>query len=254
MFDDDFSTGVNLRNIDILNSMAIIATNNLTQFYRRELLAADYCHLFTEYFENVFFDDVDSHFIPLLQKGERADISVFFIKCSFFLKESKARKPILVSDLYDDIVKRVGTFLYNENLFNVDSEILIALSDFYLDFISIVNLESYFDGLKEKYDQGFLVSVPEPIQNNKKLKTNLSVPQLVLLFRSLNEIKPSIFEVKHKKELVDFIVTNFETKGTSSLKPDSIGNKFSEFDQNARDFWLKHISTIQKFILDLKEK
>lgn len=253
MFDDDFGTGVNLRNIDILNSMAIIATNNLTQFYSRELLAADYCHLFTEYFENIFFDDVDSHFIPLLQKGERADISVFFIKCSFFLKDSKARKPILISDLYDDIVKRVGNFLYNENLYNVDSEILIALNDFYLDFISIVSLESYFDGLKDRYEQGLFISVAEPIQNSKKLKINLSVPELILLFRSLYELKPDIFAVETKEELYAFISANFITKGSPSISTGSLKNKFYKYDEKAKETWSKHFSTLRAFVSGLKE-
>jgi hypothetical protein len=234
--------------------LAQIAAENLLQFYSSDQLMADYNHLFNEYFENVYMSDIDDYFVSMIKSANPSDVDVFLIKCSIYIKGSKGHKPLLLSALYNSISSYIGNNLNENGMYFRESEFLKAISDFLFDFLDIIDLSDYFTELKNRYKQGLLSHQPDIVTTSIKLKTNLSVPQLVLLFRSLNEIKPPIFDVKYKKELVDFIVANFETKGTSSLKSDSIGNKFSEFDQNARDFWLKHISTIQKYILDLEEK
>lgn len=244
---------VTLRNIDIQETLARIATINIYQFYSRDQVSDDYTHLFVEYFENVYLQDVDSFFIPMLLNSSSSDIDVFFIKCSFYMKGSKAHKKYLLSRLFDDIVKHVGEFLYEENLYRPDSEFLKAINVILFDFLGAIDLSDYFTGLKNRHEEGLFSSQPVLQAPNKKLKVDLSVPQLVLLFRLLNELKPNIFEIKYQEDLVGFIVSNFETKGSASLKEDSVRNKFSEFNQNARDFWLKHISTLQKFLLDYKE-
>ena len=53
-----------------------------------------------------------------------------------------------------------------------------------------------------------------PTSTNPKLKTNLSVPELALLFKLLKDLKPNLFELKSEAELYRFISTNFETKRT----------------------------------------
>jgi hypothetical protein len=254
MSNNSFDSSVTLRNIDIQNTLAQIAAENLLQFYSSDQLMADYNHLFNEYFENVYMSDIDDYFVSMIKSANPSDVDVFLIKCSIYIKGSKGHKPLLLSALYNSISSYIGNNLNENGMYFRESEFLKAISDFLFDFLDIIDLSDYFTELKNRYKQGLLSHQPDIVTTSIKLKTNLSVPQLVLLFRSLNEIKPPIFDVKYKKELVDFIVANFETKGTSSLKSDSIGNKFSEFDQNARDFWLKHISTIQKYILDLEEK
>ena len=252
MSHNNFDSSVTLRNIDILNSMAYIASNNLTQFYSRDLSADDYCHLFEQYFKDIFFEDVDSLFIPLIQNGERSDINVFFIKCTFFLKDSKARKPILVSELYDSVLKGVGSFLYEENLYREDSPFLVAMSDYFFDFLSDVDLGKYFDGLKDKYDKGLLVSTPTNIVHRNKIKTNLTVSELACLFRALDELKPGIFDIESKEELFNFISDSFESKRSSDLSTKSIKNDYYNIEQKARDLWLKHFSTLVNFVSNIK--
>lgn len=246
----------NIRHLNIQSKLAEIAKNNLVNFHESERKSEEFDHLFKEYFENVFLSDVADFLVPLIKSSKSTDVDVFFIKCSFYMKNSPAYKSGVTINLYNDIIEDVKYDLYEMNVYNQSEGFISALSNLLFDFnfMNILDLSTFFEDLLDRYVNGNLDENKISSSSNFKLKTNLSVPELVLLFRSLNEIKPPIFDVKYKKELVDFIVANFETKGTSSLKSDSIGNKFSEFDQNARDFWLKHISTIQKYILDLEEK
>jgi hypothetical protein len=253
MFNNNFDSGVTLRNIDIQNTMAKIAADNLLQFYSSDQLMADYNHLFNEYFENVYMSDIDDYFVSMIQSANPSDVDVFLIKCSIYMKGSKGHKPLLLSALYDSISSYIGNYLNENGMYYRESEFLKAISDFLFDFLDVIDLSDYFIELKNRYKQGVLSHQPDIVTTNKKLKTTLTVPELVLLFKLLNELKPDIFDEKYKEDLVQFIVANFETKGTSSLKADSVRNKFSEFNKNARDFWLKHISTLQRNLLDYKE-
>lgn len=84
----------------------------------------------------------------------------------------------------------------------------------------------------------------------KKLKVNLSVPQLVWLFKLLYEHNPSFFDVKTKGELYQFISDNFITIGSSEsgISFDSIANMFPNPDKNAGKEWL---SVFRQFITDI---
>lgn len=79
-----------------------------------------------------------------------------------------------------------------------------------------------------------------------KLKTDLSVPQLALLFKMLNDLKPNIFEVKSEAELLRFISANFETKKSKEdgISTDKLRILFNQPDSKAADFWEKHFYTL----------
>ncbi|MFP5040477.1 hypothetical protein [Parasediminibacterium sp. JCM 36343] len=87
-----------------------------------------------------------------------------------------------------------------------------------------------------------------------KLKTNLSVPQLALLFKMLNELKPNIFMVKTEAELHRFISTNFETKQSKEegISTDKLRILFNQPDSKAAEFWAKHFYTLTAEIKKFK--
>ena len=74
---------------------------------------------------------------------------------------------------------------------------------------------------------------------NPKLKTNLSVPELALLFKLLKDLKPNIFEVKSEAELHRFISANFETKrtGDKDISTQKLRSQFNQPESKAAEFW-----------------
>lgn len=74
---------------------------------------------------------------------------------------------------------------------------------------------------------------------NSKLKTNLSVPELALLFKLLKDLKPNLFELKSEAELYRFISTNFETKrtGENDISKQKLRILFNKPDSKAAEFW-----------------
>ncbi len=74
---------------------------------------------------------------------------------------------------------------------------------------------------------------------NPKLKTNLSVPELALLFKLLKDLKPTIFDVKSEAELHRFISANFETKrtGDKDISTQKLRSQFNQPDCKAAEFW-----------------
>ena len=75
--------------------------------------------------------------------------------------------------------------------------------------------------------------------NNPKLKTNLSVPELALLFKLLKDLKPNIFDIKSEAELHRFISTNFETKrtGDKDISTQKLRSQFNQPESKAAEFW-----------------
>jgi len=78
----------------------------------------------------------------------------------------------------------------------------------------------------------------EPIPH-KKLKVNITVPQLTFLFKMLNDLKPDIFDITAKTELSNFIADNFITKATekAGIKSGSVYNLFTDTDKSTAIFW-----------------
>lgn len=89
---------------------------------------------------------------------------------------------------------------------------------------------------------------------NPKLKTNLSVPELALLFKLLKDLKPNIFDVKSEAELHRFISTNFETKktGDKDISTQKLRNLFNQPDAKAAEFWETNIRLLQADVKKLK--
>ncbi len=71
---------------------------------------------------------------------------------------------------------------------------------------------------------------------SQKLQVNITVPQLVYLFKMLNDIKPQIFDIDTKTELSNFISANFVTKATKKdgISPDSAYNLLTDTDKNRK--------------------
>ena len=94
-----------------------------------------------------------------------------------------------------------------------------------------------------------LQSPQPPIQNpipipHKKLKVNITVPQLTFLFKMLNDLKPDIFDIASKKELSNFIADNFITKATEKegIKEGSVYNHLTDTDKSTAIFWSEKLS------------
>ena len=89
---------------------------------------------------------------------------------------------------------------------------------------------------------------------NPKLKTNLSVPELALLFKLLKDLKPNIFDIKSEAELHRFISTNFETKrtGDKDISTQKLRNLFNQPDAKAAEFWEANIRLLQADVKKLK--
>ena len=89
---------------------------------------------------------------------------------------------------------------------------------------------------------------------NPKLKTNLSVPELALLFKLLKDLKPNIFDVKSEAELHRFISTNFETKktGDNDISTQKLRILFNQPDAKAAEFWLTNLRLLQADVKKFK--
>jgi hypothetical protein len=79
-----------------------------------------------------------------------------------------------------------------------------------------------------------------------RIKTNLSVPQVALLFKLLNDLKPEIFDIKAEAELHRFISANFITKksGDDGISIDKLRQLFNQPDSKAAEFWFEKLSTM----------
>jgi hypothetical protein len=120
----------------------------------------------------------------------------------------------------------------------------------------------YFYELFNDYKKGFIISnstskiVSETIETKtQRLKTNLSVPQLALLFKILDNLKPKIFENRTEAELHRFISANFETKksGEDGISTDKLRILFNQPEPKSIDFWEKHLHTLLDELKKIKK-
>lgn len=91
--------------------------------------------------------------------------------------------------------------------------------------------------------------------SNERLKVNMSVPQLALLFKMVNDLKPSIFNLKSEAELHRFISANFQTKNSSvenGISENKLRILFNQPDSKAIEFWEKHLRTMLAEIKKMK--
>ncbi len=85
------------------------------------------------------------------------------------------------------------------------------------------------------------MELPPPEKVQKKIKVNLSVPQLAYLFRLLYDGKPDIFKDLSQSDLFRFIAANFSTKSAPEISPDSVSNHFFTIDRKTAAFWTNHL-------------
>lgn len=77
------------------------------------------------------------------------------------------------------------------------------------------------------------------INKKLKLKVNMSVGELSLIFKLINDLKPNLFEVKSEAELHRFISSNFETKktGDNDISTTKLRILFNQPEFKAAEFW-----------------
>jgi hypothetical protein len=71
----------------------------------------------------------------------------------------------------------------------------------------------------------------------------------------VNDLKPTVFNVKSEAELHRFISANFQTKQSNpekGISTQKLRNEFNSPDYKAIEFWEKHIRTMQAEIKKLK--
>ena len=92
------------------------------------------------------------------------------------------------------------------------------------------------------------------ISTSPKLKTNLSVPELALLFKLLKDLKPNIFDIKSEAELHRFISTNFETKrtGDKDISTQKLRSQFNQPESKAAEFWETNLRLLQADVKKFK--
>lgn len=124
---------------------------------------------------------------------------------------------------------------------------------FPLEFFPIYQLQGLINAELSKIKEKEELLNPH-IKSTPKLKTDLSVPQLSLLFKMINDLKPTIFNTKSDAELFRFISANFQTKKSTEkgISTQKLRNEFNNPDLKAIEFWEKHLHTMLSNIRKLK--
>ncbi|NRD21530.1 hypothetical protein HNV08_15855 [Winogradskyella eckloniae] len=116
---------------------------------------------------------------------------------------------------------------------------------FPLEFFPIYQLQGLINAELSKIQEKEQLVNPQT-KCTPKLKTDLSVPQLALLFKMINDLKPKIFNTKSDAELFRFISANFQTKKSSEkgISTQKLRNEFNTPNLKAIEFWEKHLRTM----------
>lgn len=124
---------------------------------------------------------------------------------------------------------------------------------FPLEFFPIYQLQGLINAELSKIKEKEELLNPH-IKSTPKLKTDLSVPQLSLVFKMINDLKPKVFNTKSDAELFRFISANFQTKKSSEkgISTQKLRNEFNNPDLKAIEFWEKHLHTMLSNIRKLK--
>lgn len=175
-------------------------------------------------------DEVDAALKKLRDNGKSTEdlIKEGYLRESLLIDKNKQRQPTYI----------------------IDYEKLLFPFEFYsiYDMLRIIKKELDKHQVTTDSDATSKVSFD-------KLKVNLSVPQLAFLFKMINDLKPSIFNLKSEAELHRFISANFQTKSSDpekGISENKLRILFNSPDPKAAEFWEKHIRTIQAEIKNLK--
>lgn len=85
----------------------------------------------------------------------------------------------------------------------------------------------------------------------KPIETNLSVPELALLFRILVDEKVVIVKGT-KVDLFRSVTKVFQSKSTSSISEDSFKNKYNSPENSAIEFWDEKFNDFRDIVVDYK--
>ena len=124
---------------------------------------------------------------------------------------------------------------------------------FPFEFLPIYQLQGLINAELSKIQEKEEVVKPE-VNSALILKTDISVPQLALLFKMVNDLKPKIFNTESDAELFRFISTNYKTKKSTErgISTQKLRNEFSNPDLKAIEFWEKHLHTMLDNLRKLK--
>lgn len=176
-------------------------------------------------------DETEQAIEDLKAKGNTEDDLIML----GYIKKGKAL-DIKTNDLTLDY-----TYINKEKLF------------FPLEFFPIYQLQGLINAELSKIKEKEELLNPH-IKSTPKLKTDLSVPQLSLVFKMINDLKPKVFNTKSDAELFRFISANFQTKKSSEkgISTQKLRNEFNNPDLKAIEFWEKHLHTMLSNIRKLK--
>lgn len=184
-------------------------------------------------FEATFHpDEVDEALKKLRDGGKSTDD---------LIKDGYLKQSILIGK---DKKKEVNPSYY------VDKEKLLFPFEFYsiYDMLRIIKKE-----LDKQNETETNLGITQT--TTEKLKVNLSVPQLALLFKMINDLKPTVFNVKSEAELHRFISANFQTKSSDpdkGISENKLRILFNQSDFKAIEFWEKHLRTMLAEVKKLK--
>jgi hypothetical protein len=183
-----------------------------------------------------------------------------------FFSKSKVKLYDRFEDAYkNEIVRTIHASVFPDDTFNAISK---EQEEEYKYFINLIS--HYYDGyvlyfyeLYNDYKDGLIISNNKSKKETEssdikstRLKTNLTVPQLALLFKMLDILKPKIFENRTEAELHRFISANFESKnsGENGISTDKLRILFNQPDPKAIDFWEKNLHTLLNELKKFREK
>ncbi len=166
---------------------------------------------------------------------------------TFFKNSDNTLYQILTSDKpkFKDVYEEG----YNEDTEQIQDEFYNYYYGFYIN--------AALNFIQEQIYELDPAIIPNPSASalqaqNPKLKLNITVPQLVYLFKMLHDIKPQIFDIETKTELSNFIAANFITKATKTngISPDSVYNLFSSTEKKDANFW---VDMLKKMLEDARK-
>lgn len=186
-------------------------------------------------------DDYESNFSP-----KEVDDAIQELKDKGYSEEDLLRLGY--------ITKRKSLGILNEK----EGEIITSINKerllFPFEFYSIYEMQRIIKTELAKHEKQ-PANEESNTTSNERLKVNMSVPQLALLFKMVNDLKPSVLNVSTEAELLRFISANFQTKNSSvenGISENKLRILFNQPDSKAIEFWEKHLRTMIAEIKKLK--
>jgi hypothetical protein len=180
-----------------------------------------------------FFEETIKDFLSELKKQKsKNEISYAYLR---FLKEELTN----ILESYSFTTMHGEEFYYQKNtsIFSITPETAAyslkeAREHIFNDIVKISQKKyEITKNLLTEINEYLLNEPVTTTESSYKMDTNLSVPDLALLFRLLDE--SSIINTKHKTEIYRFINKNFKTKNQDNISESSVKNKFLSPDNKS---------------------